>query len=106
MPSGHLCCAVNTCSVVAHLAGEICEESTVCRNSMSSVVQEWSEKLAVVIRQAQQVMANSAMDRLAHRAHHIAMKGESFRAKTLLHTACHHTKYFITSRYTRICTTL
>ena len=29
-----------------------------------------------------QVMANSAMDRLAHRAHHIAMKGESFRKKT------------------------
>ncbi len=29
-----------------------------------------------------QVMANSAMDRLAHRAHHIAMKGESYRKKT------------------------
>nr|MDP2192325.1 IS21-like element helper ATPase IstB [Rhodoferax sp.] len=29
-----------------------------------------------------QVMANSAMDRLAHRAHHIAMKGESYRMKT------------------------
>lgn len=29
-----------------------------------------------------QVMANSAMDRLAHRAHHVGMKGESFRAKT------------------------
>lgn len=54
MLSGHLCCAVNTCSVVAHLAGEICEESGVCRATMSTVVQEWSEKLAVVIRQAQQ----------------------------------------------------
>jgi DNA replication protein DnaC len=29
-----------------------------------------------------QVMANSAMDRLAHRAHHVAMKGESYRKKT------------------------
>jgi len=29
-----------------------------------------------------QVMANSAMDRLAHRAHHIATKGESYRKKT------------------------
>lgn len=29
-----------------------------------------------------QVMANSAMDRLAHRAHHVAMKGESYRMKT------------------------
>ncbi|MBB5022831.1 IS21-like element helper ATPase IstB [Desulfurispira natronophila] len=27
------------------------------------------------------VMANSLMDRLAHRAHHIAMKGESFRKR-------------------------
>ncbi|MRR56556.1 MAG: AAA family ATPase [Deltaproteobacteria bacterium] len=29
-----------------------------------------------------QVMANSAMDRLAHRAHHVAMKGDSYRKKT------------------------
>ena len=29
-----------------------------------------------------QVMANSAMDRLAHRAHHITMKGDSYRKKT------------------------
>jgi DNA replication protein DnaC len=28
------------------------------------------------------VMANSALDRLAHKAHHIVMKGESYRAKT------------------------
>jgi len=28
-----------------------------------------------------QVLANSAMDRLAHRAHHVAMKGESYRRK-------------------------
>lgn len=27
------------------------------------------------------VMANSALDRLAHKAHHIVMKGESYRAK-------------------------
>lgn len=54
MLTDHLCCAVNTCSVVAHLAGEICESSTVCRTTMSSVVHQWSENLAVVIRQAQQ----------------------------------------------------
>jgi len=29
-----------------------------------------------------QVMANSAMDRLAHQAHHIAMKGDSYRKKS------------------------
>ena len=29
-----------------------------------------------------QILANSAMDRLAHRAHHVAMKGESYRKKT------------------------
>jgi DNA replication protein DnaC len=29
-----------------------------------------------------QVMANSAMDRLAHRAHHVAMKGDSYRKKS------------------------
>ena len=29
-----------------------------------------------------QVMANSAMDRLAHRTHHIAMKGDSYRKRT------------------------
>ena len=29
-----------------------------------------------------QVMANSAMDRLAHRAHHVALKGESYRKKS------------------------
>lgn len=29
-----------------------------------------------------QVLANSAMDRLAHRAHHVAMKGESYRKKS------------------------
>jgi DNA replication protein DnaC len=28
------------------------------------------------------VMANSALDRLAHKAHHIVMKGDSYRAKT------------------------
>jgi DNA replication protein DnaC len=28
-----------------------------------------------------QVMANSAMDRLAHRAHHVALKGESYRKR-------------------------
>jgi len=54
MLTEHLCCAVNTCSVVVHLAGEICESSELCRTTMSAVVHEWSENLAVVIRQAQQ----------------------------------------------------
>jgi len=54
MLTDHLCCSVNTCSVVVHLAGEICESSAICRSTMSTVVQEWSENLAVVIRQAQQ----------------------------------------------------
>ncbi|WP_277057177.1 TetR/AcrR family transcriptional regulator [Trichlorobacter lovleyi] len=53
MLTEHLCCSVNTCSVVVHLAGEICENSETCRSTMSAVVQEWSENLAVVIRQAQ-----------------------------------------------------
>jgi DNA replication protein DnaC len=32
------------------------------------------------------VMANSALDRLSHNAHHLVMKGESYRKKTRPHT--------------------
>ena len=53
MLTEHLCCAVNTCSVVVHLAGEMCESSELCRTTMSALVLEWSEQLAAVIRQAQ-----------------------------------------------------
>lgn len=53
MLSEHLCCAVNTCSVVAHVASEMCETSATCRSTMCTVVQEWSENLAIVIQKAQ-----------------------------------------------------
>lgn len=50
----HFECAINTCSVVAHLASELCDASTVCQTTMTTVAQQWADNLAVAIRQAQQ----------------------------------------------------
>ena len=49
----HFECAINTCSVVAHLASEMCDTSSVCRITMTAVAKQWADNLAGAIQQAQ-----------------------------------------------------
>lgn len=54
MLTAHIDCSVNTFSVVAHLAAELCETSIECRSLMTSIIKEWQESLACFIARAQQ----------------------------------------------------
>ena len=50
----HFDCAVNTFSVVAHIAAEICETSPDCRSAMGALFENMRDNLAVHIRKAQE----------------------------------------------------
>lgn len=54
MLTEHIDCSVNTFSVVAHLAAEVCETSADCRALMTEILTEWQESLAFFIARAQQ----------------------------------------------------
>jgi TetR/AcrR family transcriptional repressor of nem operon len=54
MLTEHIDCSVNTFSVVAHLAAEVCETSPECRSLMTTILAEWQENLACFIARAQQ----------------------------------------------------
>lgn len=54
MLSEHIDCSVNTFSVVAHLAAEVCDTSADCRSLMTEIIKEWQESLAFFIAKAQQ----------------------------------------------------
>lgn len=51
----HFDCAVNTFSVVAHIAAEICEASADCRVSMKALFENMRDNLAGYIRKAQEL---------------------------------------------------
>jgi TetR/AcrR family transcriptional repressor of nem operon len=59
----HFDCAVNTFSVVAHIAAEICESSSDCRVSMKVLFENMRENLAIHIQKAQELdLARSDVD--------------------------------------------
>lgn len=55
MLESHFDCAVDTFSVVAHIAAEICESSADCRVSMKALFENMRDNLAGYIRKAQEL---------------------------------------------------
>jgi TetR/AcrR family transcriptional repressor of nem operon len=55
MLDAHFDCAVDTFSVVAHIAAEICESSADCRVSMKALFENMRDNLAGYIRKAQEL---------------------------------------------------
>lgn len=55
MLADHFDCAVNTFCVVAHVAAEVCETSPECRISMTALIEDMNNNLAVHILKAQQM---------------------------------------------------
>ena len=51
----HVDCAVNTFSVVAHVAAEMCETSPECRTTMKTLLNDMLNNIAGYIRKAQQL---------------------------------------------------
>ncbi len=51
----HFDCAVNTFSVTAHIAAEICESSPDCRLAMKVLIENMRDNLAEYIRKAQEL---------------------------------------------------